>query len=331
MTTRINFSDRDWEGLPVNGGTYNFTGNITEDPGWIAIQVGGDNNSSIRKRLEVSGELTSPASLGSTPADRTIFLDVRHTPRGQDYTSFSSLTESHQIIKFKNGETLTEKETSSPVVVDLNTYGRTDGNIYIRIRANDSITFTDADIVVSVLANITSVFTKESPTSETNNLRSISTNTSANTIEEIPSSTAGNVSFKFTQFGYYGDVKQDNKVGMSPTTEIGNDPKYCWKYHEGDGTGNTSVADAIHDGTTIASDVTCAEGDTLTVSRNASGTYTYLKNGVTQATGGSTDTTAQRGDFKLTFQNSRALGIRMDIGAGTITPTFENKVGIEEF
>lgn len=324
MTIQSSFRDRDHEGLLVSGGNFNFTDNVVENPDWLCIQIGGSSNTFPKKRLEVTGELTSPGSFGSNPDDRIVFLDVRHTPRGDDYNAPTAITESHQILKFKDGEVSTEKEIATPIVIDLNTYGRTDGNIYIRIRANDGITYTAVDMTVTAFGNSTAVFTKEAPTSETNNLRSTAVNGACNTVEEIPSSTAGYVEFKFTQFGHFGDIKTDNKVGMSPSSAIGSDPKYYWKYTAGDGTGNNPLADAVHDGTTVANDVVVAEGDTLRVSRDASGNYTYLKNGASQGTGGSTDTTAQKGDFKLTFSGGRALGVRMDIGAGAISPTFEN-------
>lgn len=332
MTIQSSFRDRDHEGLLVTSNFYNYTTNITGSPGWTQIQIGGPANTSIKKEIRVVGGATSPASLGSNPDDNAIYLEVRHTPRGQDFNSGSAISHKIPLVKWIAGETSTARSMSTPAVVDLNTYGTVDGNIYIRLIGGDTgLTFTSVDFVVCTYGNNTTVFNAVAPTSETNNIRSTGAAATGNTVNEIPSSTAGWVQFEFSQFGYKGDIKTDCKFGMSPTSAIGSDPKYYWRWQAGDATGNDPAADAVHDGVVVANNVVVAEGDSLRVSRDASGNYTYLKNGVSQGTGGSTDTTAQKGDFSLATVDSRILGTRMDIGAGTVSPTYENLSNAETF
>lgn len=334
MTKQANFRDRDWDGLLINSGKYNFVeASLTNSQEWFCIQVGGPANIFPKKKLTVMGKATSPASLSATDIkENTLYLQVKHVPRGHDFDSASAKTQDYPILNWSNSETSTEQKIDTPIEIDLNTYGRTDGNIWIRFTPDDGgITFTDTAFVVCTYGNDSGVFTKESPTSETNNLKATGVNGVGNTVNEIPSSTAGYIEFKFTQFGHEGDVKTSNKVGLSPSAAIGSDPKYYWKFTEGDATGNTPLADAVHDGSVVANDIVCQEGDTLRVERDASGNYTYKKNGSTEGSGGSTDTTAQKGDFKLIYNNARCLGIRMDIGAGAVSPTFENLSNLETF
>lgn len=330
MVTEVQFLDRDWSGQPQFKSSTNFTSNINNATPWTCIQVGGLNNTYPTIKLVTLGEATSPASLGSNPADRAIYLEVKYVPRGEDNTG-SGVTMKFPLLKWKSGETTTQKEITTPIESFLNTDGQTDGNIFIRLVANTAITFTNVDMFVAAYGTNKSNFASEATTSTTNNIYNTDSNGRANSVEEIPSSTAGYVEFTATEFGYFGDIKLGNKIGLNRSGDVGTDPRYYWEYSEGDGTGNTAQADAWHDGVSIASGVTFDEGDVFRVERNAGGTFTYKKNGVSQGTGGTTDTVAMKGEVKLTTTYSRALGLRMDIGAGAISPTFENKVNVVEY
>jgi hypothetical protein len=323
--TPIYFSDRDWAGLLLTKGTYNFTSNITTSTDYTEIQVGGLANLFPAQVLQISGQATSPASFGSNPSDRVIYLEVTQTPRGTLFDSGSAITARYQILKWKVGETSTVKELTIPLNIFLNTFNRTDGNIWVRLVSGNG-TFTAVDMALNVLGNSNSVFPSVAPVTTTNNLRSITTSASTNTVQEIPTSTAGYIEFKASKYGYFGDVKTDNKFGLSPTGDTG--PKYYWEFNQG---GTVALARAVHNASVVANDISYTEGDVLRVERDASGNYTYKKNGSTEGTGGSTDTTPQRGDILFVRQDSRLLNIRMDIGAGEISPTFENLVNVETF
>lgn len=325
MTQEVNFSDRDFEGLLIGLGDYAFTSDVNEDSAWTQIQVGGENNSFPVIALEVTGEATSPSSFSSNPKDRQLYLEVKQVARGAGSANLSGVSAKYAIIKWKDGEVSTEKEAATPVKIFLNTYNRVDGNIFVRVVSeNSGTTFTNLDINVATFGIYSNKFAVEAVTSLTNNFHSTGANASANTVEAIPASSTGYVEFGFTQFGYKGDIKLSNRVGVSPSAEVGSDPKYYWKYSDGDGTGNTPLVEAWHDGTRVVNDLSCDEEDTLRIERNGSNQLLYKKNGVTQATGATTETAELKGDIKLININARLIGLKMDIGAGEISPTLEN-------
>lgn len=325
MATEISFSNRDWKGLLADGSQLNFTGNATTSSSWVQLDIGGLNNFPTLK-LIVTGSATSPASFGSNPSDKVLYLEVSHAPRGLEVGA-SVITSKHPLIKWQPSQTSTVREIITPIEIYLNTSGRIDGNVFIRIISNSG-TFTNLDMSVQVLRNFADIaFSPISSFSTTNNLYNTSGNGNANSVEELPSSTSGYVESTFTKYGYFGDLKLDTEVGFNNTASIGDsDPRYYWDLNNANG-----FSRAVHNGTVIVSDIVSAEGDVFRVNRNASGTITYLKNGVVQATGGTTDTGAMKAKFTTSAIYSRILGVRMDIGAGAISPTFENKVNIQEF
>lgn len=334
MTTTINFSDRDWRGRPIATERRNVTGSITHNGNWTVLNVGGLNDIYPLHMIEVMGNATSPASFGGTdPDDTAIYLDIAITQNGAPPPSTGSALIRYPIIKWLTSQTSTVKETVGVRNINLNTINPR-GNIYYRLSSNPSLTFTSANFLVVPIRTTKDNFPSEvSFFNTTNNLTTITgvAGGNTNTVQEIPASTTGYFEGRFTQFGHFGDIKTELQIGLSPTASILDvNTKYMWRYQAGDATGNDPKAEVIHNFTSLG-EISCVEGDILTVNRSSGGTITYLKNGVVFATGGTTDTTAMKGKVNLVRPYGRALGLRMDIGAGSISPTWENKVNIQEF
>lgn len=324
MATEISFSNRDWKGLLNTKGAYNFTGNVDTSSPWVELDVGGLSNQAVLK-LITTGNATSPASFGSNPVDKILFLEVKQVPRGGTSSS-SGATAKYPLIKWQPSQTSTVREIVTPIETYLNTSGRVDGNIFIRI-VPESGTFTSLDMCVYALRNNSSlIFSPIALFTTTNNLYANTGSGSANSVEEIASSTAGYVEYKFSKYGYFGDLRNNTIVGLNDTPSIGNiTPKYYWEQN------TFTQCRVVHNGSVIASGISCVEGDTLRVNRGADGTITYLKNGVIEATGGTIDTSAMKAKFTFTAIYARALGVRMSIGAGAISPDFENLANVTEF
>lgn len=336
MTTAINFSDRDWRGRPVATEIRNVTGSITTYGNWTLANIGGLNNIYPAYMIEVAGNATSPASFGAgDPDDTALYLEIAILRNGETLSSTTQGIIKFPIIKWLPSQTSTVKETVGVRSINLNTLVPR-GNVFYRLSSNyfSGLTFTNANFTVVVARTTKDNFGSELAFfNTTNNLTTITglAGGRTNTIQEIPASTTGYMEGRFTQFGHFGDIKTELQIGLSPTASILDvNTKYMWRYQSGDATGNDPRARVIHNNTSLG-EVSCVEGDVLRVNRASDGTITYLRNGVVFATGGTTDTVAMKGKVNLVFPYGRALGIRMDIGAGSISPTWENKVNIQEF
>jgi hypothetical protein len=325
MAETINFNyGRDWTGYPINKGRFTLT--TWQPTVWTQIDTGGDNAPYTPVRLDVMGEITSPASFASG-TDRQIYLEIGIAKRGSDtpFTTFKV-----PLIYFKASETSTTKEMPMAKEIFLNTQGKTDGNLFVRIIWGSSgFVFTNQNFYVTLYGNYDINIPRIATFGTTNNLRATAIAASCNTVEVIPAATLGTTSFRPSSYGYLGDSKDAVRYGLSRTTDpLGyNVPRYCFDITDP----NSKVLRILENSSQVLGGVAYAEGDVFLINRTSGGAITYKKNGTTIYTSAVTDTLAMVGHSTMVNSNSRILGVRLDIGAGEISPTFENLVNVVTF
>ena len=360
MAYNIDFSGKDWNGRPYvqAGNALNLTSLTGE---YKYFYVDGDrlaaNNFTIDYQLRgiwIYGSITSPSSwrAASTAQDTTLFLHLDFFRRGTDFNSSDNThIRTHiPLIHFRASETSTTK-TLDPIYINLNTGGQIIGNamvrlgegVYDNLGGGTANAWSNANISVNRVwgTEFSSVFndliTLEAEKSTagadaTNNLLGTSDTggQTATTSEQIPTSTAGYIQATFNPFGKYGNyISSDLEFGMTDSADAATTayPKYRWVFRSSNTGDHTGFA--VHEGTTVVASQAIQLGDVFKVQRDASGNFTYYKNGVSQGTGSTTNTGAMLGDFNLGSRiNNRLLNIRADIGAGEISPTFTNLVNV---
>jgi len=359
MAYNIDFSGKDWNGRPLiqAGNALNLTSLTGE---YKYFYVDGDkyatNNFTSDFQLRgiwVYGSITSPSSWRRTTKaeDTTLFLKLEFFKRGTDFNSYIATTiDTHiPLIHFRASETSTTK-TLDPIYINLNTGGQIIGNamvrlgegVYDNLGGGTANAWSNANISVNRVYGTefsvyNDLFTLEAEKSTagadaTNNLLGTAQGAyqTATTSEQIPANTAGYIQVTFNPFGKYGNcINNDLEFGMTDSADAATTqrPKYRWELRPNGG--GDAEAFAIHDGTTVVAPQAIQLGDVFKVQRDASGNFTYYKNGVSQGTGGTTNTGAMLGDFNLGSSiNNRLLNIRADIGAGEISPTFTNLVNV---
>lgn len=358
MAYNIDFSGKDWNGRPLISASNAL--NLTSLTGeYKYFYIDGDKDAADNYTNEyqlrgiwIYGSITSPSSWRSTAtaADTTLFLHLDFFERGEDFNSYLATTiDTHiPLIHFRASETSTTK-TLDPIYINLNTSGQVIGNAMVRLAEGSyddlaggtANAWSNADISVNRVygtesTNLNNRITLEAQKSTagadaTNNLLgTANANQTATTSEQIPTSTAGYIQATFNPFGKYGNyIFDDLEFGMTDSADAATttSPKYRWVFRSSSIGSHTGFA--VHDGTTVVASQAIQLGDVFKVQRDASGNYTYYKNGVSQGTGGTTNTGAMLGDFYLGSSiNNRILNIRADIGAGEISPTFTNLVNV---
>jgi hypothetical protein len=362
MAYNIDFSGKDWNGRPniTAGNGLNLT-SLTGEYKYFYIDGDRDAADNFTSEYQlrgiwIYGSITSPSSWRSTAtaADTTLFLHLDFFQRGEDFNSYLATTIGTHIplIHFRASETSTTK-TLDPIYVNLNTGGQVIGNAMVRLgegvyddlAGGSGNAWSNANISVNrvygtesndLYSNLMTLEAEKSTAGAdaTNNLLAtgigVTTHT-ATTSEQIPTSTAGYIQATFNPFGKYGNINQgDLEFGMTDSADAATtaSPKYKWVFRSS--TIGEHTGFAIHNGTTVVASQAIQLGDVFKVQRDASGNFTYYKNGVSQGTGGTTNTGAMLGDFYLGYNdvNNRILNIRADIGAGEISPTFTNLVNV---
>jgi len=361
MAYNIDFSGKDWNGRPLISASNAL--NLTSLTGeYKYFYVDGDKDAADNftneyqlRGIWIYGSITSPSSWRSTAtaADTTLFLHLDFFQRGEDFNSSSPTTiDTHiPLIHFRASETSTTK-TLDPIYINLNTSGQVIGNAMLRLAEGsyDDLAggtgnaWSNADISVNrvygtesvdLYDNLIALEAQKSTAGAdaTNNL--LATGVAAHTAttsEQIPANTAGYIQATFNPFGKYGNVYVGTDVifGMTDSADAAttSTPRYNWQFRPSSIGSHTAFA--VHDGTTVVASQAIQLGDVFKVQRDASGNFTYYKNGVSQGTGGTTNTGAMLGDFNLGYNdsNNRILNIRADIGAGEISPTFTNLVNV---
>jgi hypothetical protein len=357
MAYNIDFSGKDWNGRPYTGGATNLTSLTGE---YKYFYVDGDKDAADNFTSEfqlrgiwIYGSITSPSSwrAASTARDTTLFLDLDFFKRGTDFNSSSTVTINTRIplIHFRASETSTTK-TLDPIYVNLNTGGQIIGNAMVRLvegiyddlaggggnawsNANISVTKvygTESSSVFNDLITLEAEKSTAGADATNNLLGTANANQTATTSEQIPTSTAGYIQATFNPFGKYGNyIFDDLNFGMTDSADAATTayPKYRWVFRSSNTGDHTGFA--VHEGTTVVASQAIQLGDVFKVQRDASGNFTYYKNGVSQGTGGTTNTGAMLGDFYLGSSiNNRLLNIRADFGAGEVSPTFTNLVNV---
>ena len=331
MVTEINFNSRDWKGNAIGKFQTNITGNITSTSAYIPVNFGSDISTQLPYELRICGNATSPASFGANPIDKTLFLEFILVPRTQPPSATADSGIRIPIIKWRPSETSTVRDTNGIIHIPINPI-TPEGDLWIRVSSNSG-TFTAADILVTMVnTSKVNTFSSFAWFNTTNNLYATANVASANSVETLAASTNGMVEFTYTGRRANGSLHGSNElVGMSPSADIANIvPKYGWLYYMSTGLGNLR-ARPLHNRVTLGPEQTVVEGDVLKVTRDVAGNVTYQVNGSTIYSGAGTDTAAMKAKVGLPVVNGRALGLRMDIGAGSISPTWENKINIQEF
>jgi len=332
MSKKIDFRNGlDWKGNATSQYDVNITGSITSTGAYIPINFGSDINNSLPYEIRVAGNATSPGSFGANPVDKTLFLELIIMERTRVPSAAADSGVRIPIIKWRPSETSTIKDTDGVITIPLSTI-QPEGDLWLRISSNSG-TFTAADFTVTtLLMTKTNAIDSFAYYNTTNNLYATATTASANSVEELAASTLGYTEFTYTGRKANGSIHStDELVGMSPSADIANIvPKYGWKYEMQSGLGFLR-ARPLHNRVTFGPEQTVVEGDILRVTRDAAGNVTYQVNGSTVYSGAGTDTVAMKTKVGLPAVSGRALGLRMDIGAGSISPTWENKVNIQEF
>lgn len=360
MAYNIDFSGKDWNGRPYvqAGNALNLT-SLTGEYKYFYIDGDKDaadnfTNDYQLRGIWVYGSITSPSSWRSTStaAKTTLFLHLDFFKRGTDFnsSSVSTIKTDIPLIHFRASETSTTK-TLDPIYINLNTGGQIIGNAMARLAEGDTYNdlaggtanaWSNANISVNRVYGTEStvyndLFTLEAEKSTagadaTNNLLGTSDagSQTATTSEQIPANTAGYIQATFNPFGKYGNIIfNDLELGMTDSADAATttNPKYRWEL-DSNSIGN-HTAKAVHEGTTVVPSQAIQLGDVFKVQRDASGNFTYYKNGVSQGTGSTTNTGAMLGDFHLGSNiNNRLLNIRADFGAGEVSPTFTNLVNV---
>jgi hypothetical protein len=362
MAYNIDFSGKDWNGRPLisAGNALNLT-SLTGEYKYFFIDGDKDaadnfTNEYQLRGIWIYGSITSPSSWRSTAtaADTTLFLHLDFFQRGEDFNSYLATTiDTHiPLIHFRASETSTTK-TLDPIYINLNTSGKVVGNAMVRLAEGSyddlaggtANAWSNADISVNkvygteasdLYDNLITLEAQKSTAGAdaTNNLLATGSigvaNRTATTSEQIPANTAGYIQATFNPFGKYGNINNGPlEFGMTDSADAATTtaPKYRWVLTSSNVGSHTGYA--VHDGTTVVASQAIQLGDVFKVQRDASGNYTYYKNGVSQGTGGTTNTGAMLGDFYLYTGNyNRLLNIRADIGAGEISPTFTNLVNV---
>jgi len=360
MAYNIDFSGKDWNGRPniTAGNGLNLT-SLTGEYKYFYIDGDRDAADNFTSEYQlrgiwIYGSITSPSSWRSTAtaADTTLFLHLDFFQRGEDFNSYLATTIGTHIplIHFRASETSTTK-TLDPIYVNLNTGGQVIGNAMVRLgegvyddlAGGSGNAWSNANISVNrvygtesndLYSNLMTLEAEKSTAGAdaTNNLLGVvhGVSQTATTSEQIPTSTAGYIQATFNPFGKYGNyISDDLEFGMTDSADAATttSPKYRWVLRSSSIGSHTAFA--VHDGTTVVASQAIELGDVFKVQRDASGNFTYYKNGVSQGTGGTTNTGAMLGDFSTgSTINNRLLNIRADIGAGEISPTFTNLVNI---